>query len=114
VDNGSGSREYESTVLPLFPVHGHGSTQGSGGGVEGRQESVQGVGGGLLQGSADALAQSRIRMITAVRRYLHEPSMKHVDFYAAGVSEYRRELLKFAAFVKQHGEPKWFDMPESR
>jgi hypothetical protein len=40
--------------------------------------------------------------------------MKHVDFYAAGVSEYRRELLKFAAFVKQHGEPKWFDMPESR
>jgi hypothetical protein len=53
-------------------------------------------------------------MITAVRRYLHEPLMKHVDFYAAGVPEYRRELLKFAAWVSKHGEPKWFDRPESR
>lgn len=53
-------------------------------------------------------------MITAVRRYLFESSMKAVDIYAGGVPEYRRELLKFAAFVKQHGEPKWFDRPESR
>jgi hypothetical protein len=47
-------------------------------------------------------------MITAVRRYLFEPSMAAVDFYAGGVPEYRRELLKFAAYVAKHGEPLWF------
>jgi hypothetical protein len=72
------------------------------------------VGGGLLQRPENTLEATRIKMITAVRRYLHEPLMKHVDFYAAGVPEYRRELLKFAAWVSKHGEPKWFDRPESR
>jgi hypothetical protein len=53
-------------------------------------------------------------MITAVRRYLYEPSMAAVDVYAGGVPKYRAELLKFAAYVARHGEPKWFDKPESR
>jgi hypothetical protein len=47
-------------------------------------------------------------MITAVRRYLFEPSMAAVDLYAGGVPKYRQELLKFAAYVARYGEPKWF------
>jgi hypothetical protein len=53
-------------------------------------------------------------MITAERRYLNFQSMAHVDFYAGGVPKYRAELLKFAAWVAKHGEPAWFDRPESR
>jgi hypothetical protein len=112
--NGGGSRVNQSTVLPCLPLHGHGSQVRSESGAVSCQESVQGVGGGLLQRPENTLEATRIKMITAVRRYLFEPSMKHVDFYAGGVPEYRGELLKFAAFVKQHGEPKWFDRPESR
>jgi hypothetical protein len=112
--DGGGSRKHQSTVLPCLPLHGHGSQVRSEPGTVSRQESVQGVGGGLLQRPENTLEATRIRMITAVRRYLHEPLMKHVDFYAEGVPEYRRELLKFAAWVARHGEPKWFDAPESR
>jgi hypothetical protein len=72
------------------------------------------MGSGLLQGFEDALAASRIKMITAVRRYLYEPTMANVDVYAGGVPKYRKELLKFAAYVARHGEPAWFANPESR
>jgi hypothetical protein len=112
--HGSGTGIDQSPVLSLFPIHGHGSEAGGEPGVESSAQCVQGVGSGLLQGPTDALAESRIKMITAVRRYLHEPTMKHVDFYAGGVPKYRAELLKFAAWVAKNGEPKWFDRPEGR
>jgi hypothetical protein len=114
VDYGCRQGVHGTAVLPLVSVHGHGSSPRSGSGVAGSAQGVQGVGGGLLQGSADALADSRKKMITAVRRYLFEPSMAAVDVYAGGVPKYRAELLKFAAYVARHGEPKWFDKPESR
>jgi hypothetical protein len=112
--HGGGEGVNQSPVLPLFPIHGHGSEASSGPGVESGAQCVQGVGSGLLQGFEDALAASRIKMITAVRRYLYEPTMANVDIYAGGVPKYRAELLKFAAWVAKHGEPLWFEKPESR
>jgi hypothetical protein len=111
---GSGSQEHRTPVLPRLPVQRHGSTPDSSVRAAGCEEGVQGVGGGLLQRPDNSLEGCRIRMITAVRRYLNFPSMAHVDFYAGGVPKYRAELLKFAAWVAKHGEPAWFDRPESR
>jgi hypothetical protein len=49
--------------------------------------------------------------VMAVGRESTNPQFCHAFLYT---DTDPRELLKFAAFVKQHGEPKWFDRPESR
>lgn len=57
----------------------------------------------------DELVRTRKLMERAVRGYLNGGGMKAVDLYATGRPEYRRELLKFAEYVKKYGEPVWFN-----
>ena len=112
--DGSGSGVNEPDVLPCLPVHGTGSTPDSGAGITCSEASVQRLDSQLLPGTTDALRASQRRMQRAVQHYNENQTMASVDIYARGVPEYRRELLKFAAWVARDGEPKWFTAPESR
>lgn len=55
-----------------------------------------------------SLVESRTLFIRAVRGYIFTGSLADVYCYAGDRHELRREVIKFAAWVRKNGEPKWF------
>lgn len=60
----------------------------------------------------EQLIATRLIFVKAVRDYIATNRISAIDQYSHGSPELRREVIRFALWVRKNGEPRWFQQEQ--